>query len=63
MTHVIRSGCSGCGLCAEACPTVAVVETEGLPFRIDCDQCVECGVCVEECPLDVIAVVGGTAHG
>ncbi len=52
---VDEGGCTGCGICAVACPadaigvkTVAAVE----------EWCVGCGVCVESCPEKVVGLEG-----
>ena len=43
--------CSGCGACAEACPTRIISIAAGVPvldFRIG--ECTFCGRCAERCP-------------
>jgi len=54
MSYLIESGCSGCGMCVEACPRECINE-ESVPARIDAEECVDCGVCEQECPLGVVA--------
>jgi NADH-quinone oxidoreductase subunit F len=53
----ILDNCTGCTLCAQACPAAAI---EARPYRmhevID-DRCTRCGMCVTACPEDAIEVV------
>ena len=46
--------CTGCGICAQACPTEAV--TVDAIAKVDPEKCTECGICVEECPNDAISL-------
>jgi NAD-dependent dihydropyrimidine dehydrogenase PreA subunit len=41
--------CTGCGICEEACPVVAVKMVDGLA-SVDEEWCIGCGVCVPRCP-------------
>jgi len=45
--------CSGCGVCAEACPADAITVWDG-KAQVDVEACVECGLCVSECPTEAI---------
>jgi len=51
--------CSGCGTCAERCPTEAVaVNPEGLA-EVDEKACFGCGVCARFCPEGAVALQEG----
>jgi ferredoxin len=54
MAYRIEQGCSGCGMCVEACPRDCIHD-DVVPVRIDAELCVDCGVCELECPLDVVS--------
>jgi len=47
--------CNQCGLCAEACPSNAIIldESRGV-YRVDEALCTECGVCTAVCPYGAI---------
>ena len=41
--------CSGCGVCAVACPTRSINMIEGRPIS-NTDRCIKCGSCYMSCP-------------
>ncbi len=45
--------CNQCGECADACPSGAITEKNGI-YRIDKETCTNCGSCVDSCPLGAI---------
>jgi len=49
--------CTGCGLCAEACPHQALFGLKKKPHVIDDTKCVKCGICRDRCPFHVISVI------
>lgn len=53
MAYRITEECTGCGTCADACPSEAIVE-DGDVYRINVDECSECGTCIDECPNEAI---------
>ena len=50
-----RSGCSGCGACADACGAGAISmreDADGFPMPfVDNGKCVSCGKCTKTCPI------------
>lgn len=47
-------GCIGCGKCAKACRSGAVILIPGHAARIDRKKCVACGLCEKNCPRGII---------
>ncbi len=47
-----QDSCSGCGVCAEACPVTAITVDD--VAKVNAELCTDCGTCVDECPVGAI---------
>ena len=68
VSHLVlnTSKCTGCGICADACPKEAITlgmvgaavrgATEEAPIVVDPAKCSYCGVCTILCPFNSLAV-------
>ena len=53
--------CTGCGLCAERCPTGIIRLVDGLPsIDFSIGECTFCGQCAATCPEPVFATAPAT---
>lgn len=48
--------CTGCGKCAEVCPSEAISIVDESAHITD-DLCEECGFCAAECPVGAIKIL------
>jgi NADPH-dependent glutamate synthase beta subunit-like oxidoreductase/ferredoxin len=53
---VVTGECTGCGRCAESCPTGAITLEDARP-TVDAEICNRCGVCVDQCPEGVLTML------
>jgi len=53
----VENECTGCGICADLCPSDAILMTRemALPEPVS-GRCTGCMTCVEECPFEAIVV-------
>ncbi|MFZ5632758.1 MAG: 4Fe-4S dicluster domain-containing protein [Bacillota bacterium] len=49
--------CSGCLACLEACPSGAIVSSNGMPSLVK-GLCTGCGDCARACPEGVVVMAG-----
>lgn len=57
--------CTGCGICAQACPgrciTVTGEARKVASYQLDLEKCLFCGLCVEACPFEALGMMQETA--
>ncbi|OQX60998.1 MAG: hypothetical protein B6I38_02580 [Anaerolineaceae bacterium 4572_5.1] len=56
MIYIDSQLCTGCGICADICPTNAIVMRDNKAF-IQQDLCKECQACITECPQRAILLI------
>jgi NADH-quinone oxidoreductase subunit F len=52
----VLSNCTGCTLCAQACPAGAIEARPYLMHEVVDDRCTRCGMCTAACPENAILV-------
>ncbi|MHB9133056.1 MAG: NuoI/complex I 23 kDa subunit family protein [Armatimonadota bacterium] len=64
-SHELR--CTGCGICAQACPgrciEVTAENKKVATYQLDLDKCLFCGLCVEACPFEALGMMQEGAPG
>ncbi|MFH1035347.1 MAG: NADH-ubiquinone oxidoreductase-F iron-sulfur binding region domain-containing protein [Pseudomonadota bacterium] len=48
--------CTGCMVCARACPQKCISGTKKKPHAIDAAACIRCGICMESCKFGAVRV-------
>lgn len=53
----IKQDCSGCTICAQNCPVLAIPSTPYQVHTIDQDLCIKCDTCLQVCPEDSVEII------
>lgn len=52
-----EADCTGCGICADACPQSVLEIADGISTVVAADDCIGCSVCMNECPVGAITEI------
>jgi len=55
--YKINDLCIGCTLCAQKCPTVAILFKPHLKHEVIQDLCIKCNACKEICPTNAVDII------
>ena len=54
ITYDITEDCTGCTLCAQKCPSEAIIATPYEVHQIDTEKCIKCDICKQVCPVNAV---------
>ena len=54
LTYTINDNCTGCVVCARACPTEAISGEKKMKHLVNQDACIKCGKCFTVCRFDAV---------
>jgi NADH-quinone oxidoreductase subunit F len=57
ITYVVNENCTGCMLCAKACPENAIIPKKNERHVIDQSKCIQCGACRSVCKFEAVDAV------
>ena len=55
VAKVNEDECTGCGICVDDCPAVAIKLVDD-KAKVDAEECTDCGTCVDSCPVEAISM-------